>query len=333
MALNRVKVIGQLKDVDVVLVPVQENGTEVYKMYQVYTKHFDTDELVYDEIQYKAPMTKESFSMDSDISVDSFGMVILDTEKDTSTMKKYRSTAKGAVESRTVGNFMYDTASNQVVINHKNIRVGRCTHNGATLPVYHTTKFLETKGDDGEYVHNFYLATGHQKVLEPMFGHGIKATKTRPTLLAESKVMTDPETHEDMTYYVNTHNMQVYAGIYSYLTDKNRKNDRYDMFRDTTSIAGQETNERIADLEFRLRGYRNTTSISAHVLNRLEAAIERLKKNPTVANYYHCKLVQEIITTQLARQSSSDSLSKYLDKKVQVLARKEGELTFGGDGM
>ena len=250
MALNRVKVIGKIGIADLVMVPVQENGKEVYRMYQVCTDVFDTDELVYEEIQYKVPQVKETFSADSDLTVDSNGMIILDSTEP-AVMQKYHSKARGAVESRTSGNFMYDTASNQVVVNNKNIRVGRSTHNGGTLPVYHTTKFVASRGEDGDYVHNFYYVTGHKKVLEPMFGrNGLKATKTRPTLLAESKPIENMESSDKVTFYVNTHNMTIYEGLYGYLTDKNRKNDRYDMFKDNTNIESQDTRERIADLEY-----------------------------------------------------------------------------------
>lgn len=333
MALDKVKVIGKIGVADLVLVPIEENGTMVYKMYQVCTDIFDTDERVYEEIGYKAPHVKESFSMDSDITVDGHGIIVLDS-MEPAVMQKYHSKAKGAVESRTIGNYMYDTVSNQELINNRNIRIGRSKHNGGTLSVYHTTKFVASRGEDGDYVHNFYHVTGHKKVLEPMFGNGIKATKTRPTLLAESKPILDVETQENETFYVNTHNMTIYEGLYGYLTDKNRKNDRYDMFKDSTNIASQDTRERIADLEFRLRAYRNTTSVSKHVLNRFEAAVEKLKANPTVANYYHAKLVQEIIEAQVAKGATKlSSAGDYLDKKIKVLAKKEAELTFGADGM
>ena len=333
MALNRVKKIGKIGVADLVLIPVQENGQEVYKMYQICTDVYDTDELVYEEMGYKKPEVKESFRIDSDISVDSFGMIILDSTEP-AVMQKYHSKAKGAVESRTVGNFMYDTASNQVLVNNKNIRIGRTSHNGANLPIYHTTKFVASRGEDGDYVHNFYYATGHKKVLEPMFGNGIKSTKTRPTLLAESKPIEDMESSDKVTYYVNTHNMTIYEGLYGYLTDKNRKNDRYDMFKDSTNIEGQDTRERIADLEFQIRALRNMSKASPHVINRFEAAVTKFKAQPTVANYYHCKLVQEIITAQNAKATARlASSTSFLDKKIKVLAKKEAELTFGAEGM
>ena len=148
MALDKVKKIGKIGVADLVLVPIEENGTTVYKMYQVCTDVFNTDELVYEEIGYKVPEVKHSFSADSDLTVDSNGMIILDSTEP-AVMQKYHSKAKGAVESRTIGNFMYDTASNQVVVDNKNIRVGRSTHNGGTLAVYHTTKFVASRGAHG----------------------------------------------------------------------------------------------------------------------------------------------------------------------------------------
>ena len=50
MALNRVKVIGKMGVSDLVLVPVIENGIEVYKMYHIMTDVLNTDERVYEEL-------------------------------------------------------------------------------------------------------------------------------------------------------------------------------------------------------------------------------------------------------------------------------------------
>ena len=162
MALNRVKVIGKMGVSDLVLVPVIENGIEVYKMYHIMTDGLNTDERIYEELKYKAPYVMESFSMDSDVTVDSNNILILDVIEP-EVMKRQHSKVKGAVGSRTIGNYMYDTASNKVLINNRNTRIGRNRHNGGLLNVYHTSKFVASRGKDGEYVHNFYQVTGHKK--------------------------------------------------------------------------------------------------------------------------------------------------------------------------
>ena len=326
--LDKVKVVHKAThvkddDMDYILVPfTNDKGVVEYKLYTMNTKHFNTDELIMDEVQYRVPVTSKTFSADNvNVQADENGILILETTGDA--VKQYRQ----AKEKNTDGDFMYDCLWGRHIVpdaNKEDIRWGRVREgDGYLLPVYHSS----TRKKSGKVVHNFYeLLAIQSKTRQRIFEEDIEATTSRPPLLAESKPIRDRETGEMMTKYVNPHTMKFYNGLYGLLQDKSRRPSRYDILKDPTQIPTESMMIKLAELEMKVRFLNNTKPVSQDAIDRLDKAVKYFKAHGTVGAYYHCKLVEEIIETMIAHTKDKEKKgrnTRYFQNKIKFLIDKE----------
>lgn len=330
---NKVKVLQAKEDgMGLVLIPVtNDKGVTTYKLYDIYIKHYNNDELAMDEAQYRLPISQKEFSEESAMSarVDVNGVLILDTADDG--MKRYRK-AKGLMDKDTEGDFIYNCNTESIVSDNPNIRWGRVKENDMTLNVYHSS-YAKAKG---QFAHNFYeILPSKMKQKHKLFKDDLVATPTRPILLSETPPVQNKTTGEMMPMYVNTHTMKYYNGLYGVLRDKNRRPGRYDILQDKTTIPSAQRMTLIANLESRVRFLKNTQSNkSMDAIERLDKAVKYFKEHGTVGAYYHCKLLDEIFETMLARNMARKkgiNIGQYFEDKIKFLVAQESTCRRGMD--